>query len=106
MPFMQQQVTRKMLWIQIDGSNGTTFVPAEDVANSGLNVGESTDEEYIIEQYEDFYDGLEIHYVGLIEGFGARYVDYTDWSVFDTAAKAQTYLDENYPEDEDKNEEL
>jgi hypothetical protein len=109
MPFMEQQVTRKLLWLQIDGNHGITFVDAADVADSGLKVDESTDDEDVLEQYEDYYDGTDIQSVGLIEGFGARlsapgYMDCTDWSVFDAAKEAQEFLDENYPEDEDEEE--
>jgi len=104
--FMQQQVTRKQDWIQIDGSNGITWIPAEDVAQSGLLVGESTDDYEIVSKYEDYYEG-EIDYVGVVTGYGARlsapgYMDCTEWTVFDTAQEAQEYLDENYPEDEEE----
>lgn len=108
--FMQQQITRKISWIQIDGNQGTTFVAAEDVADSGLLVGESTDDEDVIERYADYYDGHDIHTIGLIEGFGVRlsapgYMDCTEWSVFETEKEAQEYLNENYgDEDGDENE--
>ena len=107
MAFMEQQVTRKIQWLQIDGNQGTTFVAAEDVTDSGLKIGESTDDEETLDLYSDYYEGSEIQTVGLIEGYGARlsapgYMDCTEWSVFKTEAEAQEYLNENYPEDEEE----
>lgn len=108
MSFMQQQVTNKQQWVEIDGTNGITFLPTDIAGTSGLQLGESTDEEEILEHYEDYYEGT-IHTVGLIEGFGARlsapgYMDCTEWSVFDTEEEAKAHLEEMYGDGEDEDD--
>jgi hypothetical protein len=109
MAFMEKQITGKTQWLEIDGSEGITFVTAGSLEDSGLKVGESTDDDEVMDRYSDYYGGSEIHSVSLIEGFGARlsaqgYMDCTDWTVFSTSEEAQSYLEETYPEDEDEEE--
>lgn len=105
--FMQRQVTKQMEWIQLEGSNGMTFIPREDAPTIGLNVGECTDEDEPVSRFEEYYEG-EIYDVSVIVGYGARlsapgYMDCTEWSVFDTAEEAEKYLEETYgEEDEDE----
>jgi hypothetical protein len=50
--------------------------------------------------------GEDINSIRRIEGYGARmsapgYLDCTEWVVFDTEAKAEAYLEENYDVDEE-----
>lgn len=99
MAFMEKQVTRKIRWIQIDGDQGITFLPADEyIGDVDLMVGESTDDESMLDQFVDFYAGSEIHTIGVIEGFGARlsasgYLDCTEWSVFETEQEAEESLE-------------
>lgn len=88
MSFMQQQITNKLKWWELETTHGTFFVPYEDA-----------DEDHL----QDYCEGT-IESVSVREGYGARlsapgYLDCTDWSVFDTPEQAQAYLDEYYPED-------
>jgi hypothetical protein len=113
MSFMQQQVTRKLDWYEIDGNEGITFVPVEDVGKPDLDGIEDADEreDALKDFVQDYYAGREIFSVQITTGFGARlsapgYMDCTDWAVFDTAEEAQAYLDETYgDEDEDEDDE-
>jgi len=113
MPFMQKQVTRKLLWIEIDGTCGTTWIPAEDaplLANlikDQQRTAEPTEESRKLAL--DYYEGVipeHIWTIQLTTGYGARlsapgYTDCTEWTVFDTPEEAQAYLDENFPDEEE-----
>lgn len=115
MAFMQQQVTVKRKWLEIEGSNGTTFVDAEDVparlrelSNFVWSKTEAENEE-ANELAAEYYDGHEVYTVTIREGYGARlsapgYMDCTEWSVFDTEEEARKYLDDTYGDDEEDDE--
>lgn len=112
MTFMEQQVTRKLDWLEIE-ADGTWFVPAEDAPEvlAILNDHHAWDKDED-GQNDKLCDAASIYAEGQVSevqlrtGYGARlsapgYMDRTDWTVFDTAAEAQDYLDENYPEDDE-----
>jgi len=91
MAFMEKQVTEKSDWYEIDGTEGTVWVPADVVGS--------------LEHAGDYYAG-EIWTVEARKGYGARlsapgYMDCTDWCVFDTEAEAEKYLEETYPDDDE-----
>jgi hypothetical protein len=68
MAFMQQQIQLDT-WFQIEGRNGTTFIPSDLV-----NIGTDTDgnvNESDLGELEDFYDG-EIESASMVKGYGAR----------------------------------
>jgi hypothetical protein len=90
MAFMQRQITKKREWWEVDGTCGTEFFDKEDFTE---------------DEARENYSG-EVWTVESRTGHGARlsapgYMDCTEWSVFDTVAEAQAYLDEYYPEDEE-----
>jgi len=105
MSFMQQQITARCLWIEIDGDNGTTFVPADVVGGGWTDGEEFTRENDAFDTrraiVRDYYEGSRIWEIKTRMGYGARlsapgYMDCTEWSVFDTEQAAQEYLDETY----------
>lgn len=108
MSFMNREVTTNQLWILIDGTNGTTFVPADmapEVARA-INLGLVWMSERRANKY---YDGV-VYATELIEGYGARlsapgYLDCTEWNVFDTQQAAEEYLRDEYPEDSEDGDE-
>jgi len=113
MSFMQEHVTAKQSWIEIDGTHGTTFVPMDVLSTDEFNL--ATETKYDVGQVEmneilgGYYDGT-ITDINLKVGYGARmsapgYMDCTDWAVFDTEAAAIAYLEETYgDEDEDSDD--
>lgn len=114
MGFMEQQVTTKQTWIEVETSHGTVYLDAPVlglfVRNSDPVTHPLTDKEResIIAQLSEYCEGT-IQSWSTIKGYGARlsapgYMDCTEWSVFGTAEEAQQYLDEYYPEDEDEDE--
>src|SRR6267142_6162114 len=112
MAFMQKQVTGKQAWIRVETSCGTEFV---DAVSLGLNLRDSQPKthslcpkelEQAIASLSDYCEGT-IQEWETIRGYGARlsapgYLDCTEWTVFDTQEEAQTYLDENFPEEEEE----
>jgi hypothetical protein len=89
MAFMQQQVTNKRSWWEVDGTNGTEWFDQEDFTEK---------------EARDNYQG-KVWSSKPREGFGARlsapgYLDCTEWSVFDTEKEAWDYLEESYGDDE------
>lgn len=108
MGFMQQQIIKDE-WYGVETGNGTEYIPS-DLAALGLTVGTTYDDdspewEEIIGALQDYTECTDISSVELIEGYGARlsapgYMDCTEWSVFDTEAEAQAFLDEFYGEDD------
>ncbi len=111
MPFMQRQITVKQNWIEVETSQGITFLPAGElglhVRNSETEVQPLTPSE--IEKYKKLlwtYCEGEPQEWRNVMGHGARlsapgYLDCTEWCVFDTVEEATAYLDEYYPEDEE-----
>lgn len=102
MSFMQQQITKKLDWYEIETNQGTWFVAVEDVGRF-VTLDNASD------TLAEFCEG-EIESVSMRKGYGARlsapgYLDCTEWSVFDTPKQARAYLDEYYPEDEFETEE-
>jgi hypothetical protein len=90
MGFMQQQVTTKRAWWEVDGTNGTEWFDQEDFTE--------------LEARQN-YQG-KVWSSTPREGFGARlsapgYLDCTEWSVFDTEQEAWDYLEEMYGDDDE-----
>ena len=97
MGFMQRQITIKSKWFQVETSQGTDFIP-DDIMGKNPT----------LEGFADFCEGIPVSFEA-IEGYGARlsapgYMDCTEWTVFQTAEEAQSYLEEMYPEDEETEE--
>lgn len=88
MPFMEQQITVKMLWYEVDTRHGIDYYPSDMFTRDEVSAMAEVNDEYITE----------------VHGYGARmsapgYLGCTEWSVFDTAEEAQEYLDEYYGDD-------
>jgi len=112
MSFMQKQITNKQAWIRVETSHGTEFI---DAVSLGLNLRDSQTEthpltdkerEQAVSALSDYCEGT-IQEWETIRGYGARlsapgYLDCTEWTVFDTAEEAQTYLDKNFPDEEEE----
>jgi hypothetical protein len=125
MAFMEHQITDKQYWYEVDGPQGTEYIPADVVGcmtTVGNTVRVSTVEELRMIDGElpdsdncrypvpsalaDYCENKEAWRIDLIQGYGARisapgYMDRTEWSVFDTPEKAQEYLDKYYPDEDE-----
>jgi len=116
MPFMEQQITRKLTWLEVETSQGIDFLDASDFGFQWSSLAvkpwgdqDESEREGFEEALEDYVNG-EVYSVTLRVGYGVRlsapgYMDCPDWTVFDTEEEAQAYLDETYPEDEDEESE-
>jgi hypothetical protein len=114
MTHMQQQITGKQNWLEVETSDGTEFLPAGDlglfVRDSETQVQPLTDDER--EKYKKAiwqYTAGEPHEWKNIQGYGARlsapgYLDCTDWSVYDTEEEAKASLAEDEDEAETEDE--
>ena len=118
MSFMQNQVTRKLFWYEIDTPCGTFAIPVEDAGlgaklNDLLRAQEwdsltEEQQEEVSDVLLQYCEAQSIDSVQVREGYGARlsapgYMDCTEWSVFDSPEEASAYLEEMYP-DEDNEE--
>jgi hypothetical protein len=112
MPFMKQQIIFAT-WYEVDTTHGIFSIPTDVVGN--LEYDEEQ-EDYTEEskeallQYLEVFKTSDIHSIEERKGYGARlsapgYMDCTEWTVFNTEDEAQAYLDENYPEDEEEEDE-
>lgn len=86
-------------WIEIDGTQGVTFVPF-DIVYSDRNQRTHYPSKKDVSPY---YDG-NVWQARIVDGYGARlsmagYLDCTEWTVFDTKEKAVSFLSENYGND-------
>lgn len=109
MAFMEPQIEQGA-WYDIDGDNGTTFLPFDVVGDLDIPDGQTVDQdddrwEDIVKALRDYYDGQDIWEVKVVSGYGARlsapgYLDCTPWSVFETEAEAQAYLEEETADDD------
>jgi hypothetical protein len=111
MEFMKKEVTNHQWWIEIDGTQGITFVPYDVLSKDEITIAETCED--ILEDAEDTVDVASVfggYYEGTVQsvtcrqGFGARlsapgYLDCTEWTVFDTAKEAQSFLTEQDEED-------
>lgn len=110
MSFMEKQITSKQDWVKVETSAGVEFLP---VAELGLYV-RSTNGAYQLSESElaKYHNMLAPYCEGIpeewetISGYGARmsapgYMDCTEWVVFDTVEEAESYLAENYGDDEE-----
>jgi len=112
--FMQRQITVLQNWLKVETTHGTEFV---SVADTSLFVRDSetlthpmTDVERAetVAKVRTYTDGEPQSWEN-IKGYGARlsapgYLDCTEWTVFDTEEEAKTYLDENYPDEQEDRE--
>ncbi len=97
MGFMEPQITKRVKWYEIETDNGSTYYVEADCA---MKVEELAD-------YAPEGCGKPVQ-ATLIVGHGARlsapgYMDCTDWTVFETAKGAASFLLETYydsPDDE------
>lgn len=112
MPFMEKQVTRKLLWYAIDTESGVWFIPAEDV--DGGKLADAFDGGFVldVDEFEhadtflQYTEGSKLQGISVRLGYGARlsapgYLDCTEWSVFDTVKDAEEYLDSEYSEEDE-----
>ena len=84
MSFMQKEITQKQTWYVVDGDQGIEYFPFYDYSRT---------------EAEQNYPG-KIYSIQVTNGYGARmsapgYLDCTDWCVFDSAQKANEYLEMN-----------
>lgn len=112
MSFMERQITNKRDWYKIETSQGTFFVDREDAGNYPDADAESVREKVhplAVNVLGQFVEGGpdSIESWETVKGFGCRlsapgYMDCTDWTVFDSEDECKTFLDDNYPEDEEE----
>src|SRR4029077_21147270 len=109
--FMQRQVTGLQNWLRVETTHGTEFVSISDtslfVRDSETLTHPMTDAERAktVAKIRQYTDGEPQSWEN-VKGYGARlsapgYFDCTEWTVFDTREEAETYLDEQYPEEDD-----
>jgi len=83
-------------WIEIDGTNGITFVPFDVVySNPNLRTMQPS-----VSDVQPFYDG-KVWETSIVDGYGARlsmpgYLDCTEWTVFATKEAAEQFLVDAY----------
>jgi hypothetical protein len=95
MSFMQNQVTRKIRWIEVDSDAGTEWIPFENAKTSNPTASD----------VKDFIQGRKVYSVRVVDGYGARlsapgYLDCTEWTVFDTEEEAEKYLLDTFGDDD------
>jgi hypothetical protein len=112
--FMQRQITGLQNWLRVETTHGTEFVSIADaslfVRDSETRTHPMSDEDHeeTIQKIQQYTEGKPQSWEN-IRGYGARlsapgYLDCTEWTVFDTKEEAETYRDENYPEDKEQDE--
>ncbi len=99
---MKKQVTQLIRWIEIDGNEGTTCIPFDDVFSTQNKKTLNPSKEIV----KDYYPGREIYTISVRDGYGSRlsmpgYMDCADWTVYDTEQEAIDGLNEMYPDDEE-----
>ena len=96
---MQQQITDKQRWAEVETDCGTEFVPIEQL---GITLpGRLAD---CVDILRDYLEGNRVFSIEERVGYGARlsmpgYLDCTEWAVFDTEQEAKAYLEEMYVDD-------
>lgn len=93
---MEQQIIYGR-WIEIEGSDGTTFVHFDSIFCTPRKKSFTPSNEVM----RDFYDGDEIYGVRVIDGYGARlhmpgFMDCTPWGVYETETLAVSELNSMY----------
>ena len=105
MGFMEQQVTDKERWAEVETNCGTEWVPLEQL---GITLPEWEDGPQWLKNcadiFRDYLEGNRVTSVTEKMGYGARlsapgYLDCTEWAVFDTEEEARAYLKETYEEE-------
>jgi hypothetical protein len=106
---MQRQITPKQRWLKVENTiSETHYVNVFDI---GLDIpnGNAEDSPDVAETIEEYIEGEPDTWEN-IQGYGARlsapgYLDCTDWAVFGSKEDAEQYLNEQYPEDEEDEDE-
>jgi hypothetical protein len=114
--FMQQQITTRRTWYEIDTNCGTWFVDTADV--DGGKIGEvirqtdfsdlpDSQQSEIASTLLQYTEGNRLENVTIRVGIGARlsapgYLDCTEWTVFETEREAREYLAEMYGDEDEE----
>jgi hypothetical protein len=108
--FMETQVTGLETWYELDGDNGRTFVPADDVPElRPVGADDCSDEADAARKAAGtYYDGRRVYSVREIQGYGVResapgYMDCTEWEVYPSESEADARgaeIDAEYGDDE------
>lgn len=124
MSFMQPEIVFGD-WIEVDGDNGTEFLPADLVTLPDYDAFERPDDlpedaefpdqdeswlEAARAACEDYIESRKVYTIAVRQGWGARmsapgYMDCTEWCVFATEGEAEDYLKEYYGDDETEDDE-
>ena len=93
MSFMQDEITGKEKWAELDGNCGIAWVP--------LDCLEGPEDNSVERWFEGAVYNPGEYTFQIKEGYGARlsapgYLDATDWTVFPTSEEAEGYLHEMY----------
>lgn len=96
MSFMKREVTDKMNWLCIDGSNGIICVPL-NVLNISKTEVEDLNDNSDFSKFSEYYGYGEIFSVEVVNGHGCRfsapgYTDCTEWTVFPTKDECELFL--------------
>lgn len=102
----QKLVTEFMEFVEIEGSNGTTYIPADYAANelstlvrSGWGYfGDDPKDVRARELAGVHYDGT-VYLTSPVEGYGAKDRATEEWSVFETEEEAYAYLEDHNSRD-------
>lgn len=95
MGFMEPEIVHGR-WIEVDGTCGTEWIPADLVGDVEEYHGPAV---AVPDSLADYCENRSVILVKIIDGYGARfsapgYLDCTPWTVFQTEAEAQEHLDE------------
>lgn len=97
MAFMEQQITDKVGWYEVDGFQGTEWIDSGLVGD--LDEFDSDTLQPVPDKLADYCTNSHVFYLKKVYGHGARlsapgYTDCTDWVVFDTEREAEEYLED------------
>jgi hypothetical protein len=102
--FQIPEITDKQKWYEIDGDQGTEFVPYDLIGElADTSVFATLNSHDVPDELRDYVRSSRSFATSIIEGFGARlsapgYLDCTDWSVFPTQEEAGEDLVQTYCE--------
>lgn len=91
--FMEVQVTEKQDWYEVDGPNGTEWVPCDLVGSRNITTPHLNPAMSAPKPLRDYLHNDTVYHIKVIRGYGVRlsapgYMDCTDWTVYTNKREA------------------